>query len=495
MLPESKESFGDYVMRMEIYLDSNEVLEVTTKGVKTIPKDKNGTLDDAVTEATKLVHTAANLQKSKKAANFIVQSVSEKILRMLAHINPSNAYEMWKTVQRIQGLIKTTDTSSALMNKLHNIRKDKNDSMGVYISKVENIAHQLSQLRINIDNQQKKFYILKGLESVEGWSVDLKLIRKLDKDNTWTMDELQQYLMDEENARELKAKADAALYEDEEEAEHDNGDSALYNGRGGHRGRGHWRGGNRGGHQRGGSWRGNGRGRGNGGQRGGFHGRGRGNWQERQHYGDNRQNNYNGGNRNNDNNDNDNTGHRQSGGGYSGKCWNCGGAGHPARDCPSRRMERSDEHQQENNNNNNKRQKYNHSYITTDKALAATEDNSEWVLDGGSTRHYTGSKELLTDIRKLDKARTTITGNGRSEFSLVGNAEVEADGKRILLKDVAYIPGFNANLISVAKMVDGGALVTYGKKQATVSHNNRVSFTVPRISDLYVLSNKKKEEK
>jgi hypothetical protein len=163
--------------------------------------------------------------------------------------------------------------------------------------------------------------------------------------------------------------------------------------------------------------------------------------------------------------------------------------GHPARECPSRRIDR------EEGADDNKKQKYQHSYITCDKALSATSsDNTEWVLDGGSTRHYTGNKELLSDVRKLDSARTTITGNGVSKYNLVGNAEMEINGKVIQLRDVAYIPGFNANLISVPKIVDGGAEVTYAKTKAFIKHGNKVSFTVPRVDDLYVVTNKQKKK-
>ena len=123
----------------------------------------------------------------------------------------------------------------------------------------------------------------------------------------------------------------------------------------------------------------------------------------------------------------------------------------------------------ESENEDNKRQKYHHSYMTIDKAFSTTSSNdSEWVLDGDSTRHYTGSKEmLLSDVRTLSQARTTITGNGVSQYNVVGDAVVDVSGKKILLKDVAYIPGFNANLISVAKMVDGGA--TKKTKQQSVT--------------------------
>jgi hypothetical protein len=85
-LPEKKEDFDEYVIRMELYLDSKEVLDVVTKGVQTIPKDRAGTLDNAAVEAQKINHSAANLQKSKKAANIIIQSLPSKMINILSNL-------------------------------------------------------------------------------------------------------------------------------------------------------------------------------------------------------------------------------------------------------------------------------------------------------------------------------------------------------------------------------------------------------------------------
>jgi hypothetical protein len=119
--------------------------------------------------------------------------------------------------------------------------------------------------------------------------------------------------------------------------------------------------------------------------------------------------------------------------------------------------------------------------------MASTLNDNEWVLDGGTTRHFTGNKQLLFDIRKHDQPIKTVTANGYSEYDVVGNAIVSVDGVNIQLKDVAYVPGFNANLISVSKITDTGATVIYDKNKATVTKKG-IRFTVPRRNNLYVLT-------
>lgn len=125
--PERREDFSEYVMRIEAYLDARELLEVVVRGVKGIPKDKVGTMDTAVIEATKLDSNATRLTKSKQASNIIIQSLPSKMIKIVSGVNVSNAYEMWNVLKRTQGLIKTTDTSNALLEQLHNIKRKSDE--------------------------------------------------------------------------------------------------------------------------------------------------------------------------------------------------------------------------------------------------------------------------------------------------------------------------------------------------------------------------------
>ena len=71
---------------------------------------------------------------------------------------------------------------------------------------------------------------------------------------------------------------------------------------------------------------------------------------------------------------------------------------------------------------------------------------------------------------------------------------MKVGSKTIQLTDVAYVPGFDVNLMSVAKIVDKNARVIYDKKKATVeTEQGQVLFSIPRVHDLYI--NKEKKEK
>lgn len=176
--PERREDFSEYVMRIEAYLDARELLEVVVRGVKGIPKDKVGTMDTAVIEATKLDSNATRLTKSKQASNIIIQSLPSKMIKIVSGVNVSNAYEMWNVLKRTQGLIKTTDTSNALLEQLHNIKRKSDETITNYIARIELIIHELHILNIDIKYEQKKFYIMKGLDEDKEWEMDMKILRK-----------------------------------------------------------------------------------------------------------------------------------------------------------------------------------------------------------------------------------------------------------------------------------------------------------------------------
>jgi hypothetical protein len=131
------------------------------------------------------------------------------------------------------------------------------------------------------------------------------------------------------------------------------------------------------------------------------------------------------------------------------------------------------------------------SYVTTavpiDTALVTVATRSEWVLDGACSRHVTGNSRLLHNTYKLNPPIRFITANGESISKLAGTATVNVGGTIIVLNDVAYVPNFSVNLISVAKIVDRGASVTYGLTRATVKRNGLVKYTVPRRNDLYIV--------
>lgn len=486
-MSEDKEKFSEYGMRMEVHLQAEGLLDVTKKGVKGVHKDKDKTqLDDDETESTKLPGTKKNIQKLTRAANTIIQSLPSKILTFMSNINLMNGHEIWNVIQRTQGLVKSQETSDNLLNKLNRITKKKDESMTDYLATIEKLVSQLRSQNVNIEEKQRKFVTMKGLDQDSEWELDLKLIRSIDAHAPISVSDLEERLINEENAKKLRKEreSDQANYneDDGDHGQEESEEKAMFtNFRG--RGRGHgWRG--RGGyHDKRGGYRGGFRGGFRGGQRGGFRGGYRGSNRGA----------FRGGNNNyNHNNNNDNAEKYQHPAGSSSdgdgprsnlKCWYCGGRGHPARICASKR------NMSEEDDSSNKRQRnsYHHSFVTMERALSASNaDETEWVLDGAASKHYTGNKDLLEDVKKLSTPLFTRTANSKAKYSEIGNATVRVQGKNIQLKDVAYVPGFGVNLMSVTKIVDTGARVIYEKSRAIVEKKGKEMFTVPRVQDLYI---------
>ena len=52
----------------------------------------------------------------------------------------------------------------------------------------------------------EKYYMLNGLRNASEWQLDVKIIKKLDVDNDWSVQKLEDYLIAEENNKKLSSR-------------------------------------------------------------------------------------------------------------------------------------------------------------------------------------------------------------------------------------------------------------------------------------------------
>ena len=84
-----------------------------------------------------------------------------------------------------------------------------------------------------------------------------------------------------------------------------------------------------------------------------------------------------------------------------------------------------------------------------------------WYLDSGCSRHMTGDKSLFKSLK--EKVGDYVTfGDGRNA-QVLGKGIVEIP-RLPLLKDVFYIKGLKANLLSITQICDEDFLVQFLKK-------------------------------
>lgn len=81
-------------------------------------------------------------------------------------------------------------------------------------------------------------------------------------------------------------------------------------------------------------------------------------------------------------------------------------------------------------------------------------EKDEWFIDSGATRHVTGKKALLSNIREGSSSKISTAGGERLNVAGKGSVDIPTVSGSITYEDVLYVPGVTKNLLSVGTMTD-----------------------------------------
>ena len=84
-----------------------------------------------------------------------------------------------------------------------------------------------------------------------------------------------------------------------------------------------------------------------------------------------------------------------------------------------------------------------------------------WYLNSGCSCHITGDKSLFKTLK--EKVGDYVTFGDGSHAQILGKGTIKIPGLP-LLKDVLYIKGLKANLLSITQICDEDFLVQFSKK-------------------------------
>lgn len=120
--------------------------------------------------------------------------------------------------------------------------------------------------------------------------------------------------------------------------------------------------------------------------------------------------------------------------------------------------------QNENSSHSDRRPKHSHS--------------NTWLIDSGASIHMTNNRNMLKNFLVVNDRFVTIA-NG-SQIPIVGTGDVGiklnslSENKEITLRQVAFVPDLDINLLSVRKLTSSGANVIFTKQSCFVKENNNV---------------------
>ena len=104
-----------------------------------------------------------------------------------------------------------------------------------------------------------------------------------------------------------------------------------------------------------------------------------------------------------------------------------------------------------------------------------------WYLDSGCSRHMTGDKSLFKTLK--ENINDYVMFDDGSHAQVLGKGTIEIPGLP-LLKDVLYIKGLKANLLSITQICDEDFLVQFSKKGCIIINEEGIQvLEVNRTTD------------
>jgi hypothetical protein len=109
-------------------------------------------------------------------------------------------------------------------------------------------------------------------------------------------------------------------------------------------------------------------------------------------------------------------------------------------------------------------------------------------VDSGATCHVTNNSNHLTSNKETSQVITVGNGN-KVNVNLIGDLAIQFNEVAVKLTEVAYVPKFARNILSLRKSIDGGcSITTPSKSELIISAPNNKQLVAKRHNDnLYYL--------
>lgn len=247
-----REEFPDWLFKAEAFFAAKSLTAVVEQPVDGIGKYKNNIGEENDEDQDESEENNQQLSKtekekrellatrSRKAYNYIIQSLNKKQIELVRNVCQGNAYLVMQVLKKTYGMNKSTSTTMTLFNKLNNIKKSSTESMSDYFARIDRMIYDLQVLESVITVNQKKYFVLAGLQDDPEWKSIIIAIDQLDSDVSWSLDKLQQYLIDQEEKKSItQTRKNDTIISDNNNISNNNTHAYYNHGRGG---RGNFRG-------------------------------------------------------------------------------------------------------------------------------------------------------------------------------------------------------------------------------------------------------------
>ncbi|CAN1732005.1 Retrovirus-related Pol polyprotein from transposon TNT 1-94 [Linum perenne] len=143
-----------------------------------------------------------------------------------------------------------------------------------------------------------------------------------------------------------------------------------------------------------------------------------------------------------------------------GACYVCGKTGHKAYQCSQRRDQNHRDGDPKKNINlvEASAEKEVDTFAAVITEVNMVENNAEWIIDSGASKHFCASNEMFSELEEFEKGEQVFMGNS-SSAPVFGKGKITLklnSGKNLALSNVFFVPSLRRNLISAGLLNKAG---------------------------------------
>ncbi|KAL0453364.1 UNVERIFIED_CONTAM: hypothetical protein Slati_1314500 [Sesamum latifolium] len=118
------------------------------------------------------------------------------------------------------------------------------------------------------------------------------------------------------------------------------------------------------------------------------------------------------------------------------------------------------------------------------------ENDTDWILDTGASRHFCSNKELFQELQEAHVDEYIFMGNSTTA-EVLGKGKVFlklTSGKTLTLNDVLYVPSLRRNLISGSLLNKAGLKIVLEADKVIITKNGNFVGKGYMMYGLFVLN-------
>ncbi|KAG6441883.1 hypothetical protein O3G_MSEX002084 [Manduca sexta] len=173
------------------------------------------------------------------------------------------------------------------------------------------------------------------------------------------------------------------------------------------------------------------------------------------------------------------------------RCFKCNRYGHISKTC------HSSQYSKQNKDNKTKKVNFNVNENSSSfvAAFAASPDMNKgcWYLDSGAAMHMTNNRDWIYDygpapvttITVANKGTLTVNGCGKANLKSYDGVSKQLIGT-VQVKNVLYVPGLAANLLSIHQITRNNCEVKFDKDCCKIYHDSKLVMTGYKQNESFI---------